>query len=156
MARARSTWPGRASHAGNARGSAPPGAKTCAVRSASVTGALLLERGDELQVDLAFKRRPSGLETIVDTDEPAGRLEPQPEADAVVLLGFEMIRHAQRVGEPRRGPGVVPEQERALGVGPEEPTILESREHVAVDAERVLVETAQRRRAAQRVAFEHR
>src|SRR5262249_16989022 len=49
-----------------------------------------------------------------------------------------------------------PEQERALRVRAEEPTILETRERVAIDAERVLVEAAQRGGAAQRVALEDR
>src|SRR5262249_14843129 len=110
------------------------------------------ERGDQLHVELALRRRAPRLQTVVYTDQPRRPLEADAEADTVslVLVGSR----AGPILEPGEGPGVVPEERHVLAAPAREPARLGARQAVAVDAERLLVEAAQRGGAAEREALE--
>src|SRR5436190_4455176 len=112
-------------------------------------------------MNLALERRPAGLETIIQPEQPAGGLEAETESYAVPLPAFEHIpSRSPRVGPreraPRRHPRMIPEQERARRAFAQEPAPLHLGERVAVHQERLLVVAAQRGGAAERVALEHR
>src|SRR5262245_49740685 len=110
-----------------------------------------LELGDELQVKLALGGRTSGLETVVYTDQTRGRRDAGADADAVVVL--DQRRSPIEGGDPRERDRVIPEERRMLTARAQEPAPLESRQAVAIDAELLLVESAQGRGAAQRIAI---
>src|SRR4029077_14602822 len=73
-------------------------------------------------------------------------------AETVAIQHVEMIA-SRFVREPRRHPGMIPEQERALALITEEAAPLDARQPVAVDAEGLLIIAAQRRGATQRSAL---
>ena len=112
------------------------------------------ERGHEPQVDLSVQRGAARLEAVVYTDGAAGGIEAQPEAETVAVEPFATLTAALG-GQARVHERVVPEQEHALAAHAQEPVPLEPRERVAVDAERLLVVTAQAGRTPDRVAVEH-
>src|SRR5262252_8029240 len=104
-------------------------------------------------MQLPFGRRAAGLEAVVYTDEPRRTVDAEPQSDAVVAR--EIHRRARVGDDARERLRVVPEQRQMLGARAGEPAPLETREPVAIDAERLLVESAQRRRAAERIALVH-
>src|SRR5262249_54848945 len=113
----------------------------------------LLELRHELEMQLPFGRRAAGLEAVVYTDEPRGTVDAQPQSDAVVTR--EIHRRARVGDDARERLRVVPEQRQMLRARPGEPAPLQTRETVAIDPKRLLVDSAQRRRAAERIALVH-
>src|SRR5262245_8021493 len=106
----------------------------------------LLELGHELEMQLSFDRRATGLEAVVYTDEPRRSVDAQAKTDPVVMR--QLYRSAFRGDEPRERLRVIPEEREVLRARAGEPAPLETRESVAIDAESLLVEAAQRGRAA--------
>src|SRR5439155_9977453 len=106
---------------------------------------------DQTQVDLALERRATRLEAVVDADHSARRLEPHAEPDAVLLHRVEP--GAAAIDRSARShPGMIPEQERALGPA-QEPAPLEARKRETIHVVLLLVVAAKRGRAADHVAL---
>ena len=107
-----------------------------------------------MEVELSVGRRAAGLQTVVYTDQSRRTLEPQAEPERIALM---RVGAGAGIGrQPRERPGVIPEQGHVLARSAGEPARLRTRETVAIDAERLLVEAAQARRAAERIALELR
>ena len=107
-----------------------------------------------MEVELPVGRRAAGLQTVVYTDQSRRPLEPQAEPERIALV--RLGAGAGLARQPREGPRVIPEQGHVLARPAGEPARFVARETVTIDAERLLVEAAQARRAAERIALELR
>src|SRR5439155_18828688 len=76
-------------------------------------------------------------------------------SQAVGIQCSPKLSPVERAGA-RLSPGVIPERVESLARRAHVPAPFEPAQRVAIDAERLLVEPAQRRRPAERVALEHR
>src|SRR5262245_48556334 len=96
MSPASAICPGRGTYCGHERLTAPPGPSRSATVRSSVgfTRRNVSERGNEPKVDLAFERRATGLQPVVDADHAARGLEPHAEPDAVAVQRVELVAAA--------------------------------------------------------------
>src|SRR5205814_284479 len=85
---------------------------------------ILLESGDQLQVDLAFERCRTRLETVIEPDQSTGSLQSHSESHSIGLERLESIA-ALGPGKTRDRGGMIPEQEHALTMIAHEPSPFE-------------------------------